>query len=57
MLKHSIKWTRFESTQFTTKIGAKTSLASFPVTHLMHYYAETDCSHALKSPNFLDNFI
>jgi hypothetical protein len=45
-------------TQFTTKIGGKTSLGarpklfcfvkfSFPVTRLMPYYAETGCSRPL----------
>jgi hypothetical protein len=46
-----------DETQFTTKIGGKTSLGpsyflfksiSFPVTHLMAYYAETHCSRPLN---------
>jgi hypothetical protein len=45
---------RQDETQFTTKIAGKTSLGpsyfdfvklSFPVTHLVPYYAETDRSH------------
>ncbi len=45
---------RQDETQFTTKIGGKTSLGpsyfvfvkfSFPVTRLMPYYAETGHSH------------
>jgi hypothetical protein len=44
-----------DETQFTTKIGGKTSWVSvisflkisFMVTHLMPYYAETDRSHPL----------
>jgi len=45
-----------DETQFTTKIGGKTSLGpsyflfvkfSFPVMCLMPYYAETDCSRPL----------
>jgi hypothetical protein len=45
-----------EETQFTTKIGGKTSLGpgyflfvkfSFPVMHLMPYYAETGRSRPL----------
>jgi hypothetical protein len=44
---------RQDETQFTTKIDEKTSLGpnyfcfvkfSFPVTHLMPYYAKTGCS-------------
>jgi hypothetical protein len=47
---------RYDETQFTTKIGGKTSLGfqlfafvnfSFPITHLMAYYAETSSSHPL----------
>jgi hypothetical protein len=46
---------RGDETQFTTKIGVKTSLSpnysfckiSFPVTVLMPYYAETGCSRPL----------
>jgi len=43
---------RGDETQFTTKIGGKTCLGSFPVTHLMLYYAETDCSHPLNHLTF-----
>jgi hypothetical protein len=48
---------RQDETQFTTKIGGKTSLApsyyfiSFPVTRLMPYYAET--GQSLSPPNCL----
>jgi hypothetical protein len=48
---------RQDETQFTTKIGGKTSLgpsyfvlvkfSSFPVTHLVPYYAETGHSRPL----------
>jgi hypothetical protein len=36
---------------FVEKCG-KTSLGSFPVTHLMHYYAETDRSHPINHLTF-----
>jgi hypothetical protein len=46
---------RGDETQFTTKIGGKTSLdtsyfirkISFPVTRVMPYYVETGCFHPL----------
>jgi hypothetical protein len=46
---------RYDETQFTTKIGGKTSLGSqlfrfvkfsFPITRLMPYYAEIGHSHS-----------
>jgi hypothetical protein len=51
-----VKKERQDETQFTTKIGGKTSLGSqlfrfvefsFPITHLMAYYAETGRSRPL----------
>jgi len=40
---------RQDETQFTTKIGGKTSCVkfSFPITRLMPYYAKTGRSHPL----------
>jgi hypothetical protein len=53
---------RGDETQFTTKIGGKTSWVqiisfrklSFIVTYLMPYYAETDRFRPLITDNFID---